>query len=154
MSIQLTLTAMGDFSDVERKQAIAETKNEQIKQALEDNEVQLEKAFNKSIAVMRASYQMFAGVGQMMGTSMGQMFSTLMGVLTAGVATYAAFAATELAKGPIGWVQAALMSANLVTAVISLGALISGQKELANQVSGFNMILSGFGGLLDSMDFG
>lgn len=153
MSIQLILTAMGDFSDVEIKQAIAIAKNKEIKQAIEENEAKTLAAYNHAIAGMRASYMMVSGVAQTMGGSMADMFSAMYGIVTSGIQTTAAIASALYASGPYGWVQAAMMTASLITAVVNLGALQSGQTELARQVSGVNMAIQGMGSMIGMCGF-
>ena len=94
-----------------------------------------------------------SGITQAMGGSMFAAFSAIYGVAIAGIATYQSIAAA-MAAVPGGQLQAFLMTASLITALVSLGGILTGQEEFARQISGLNMAIQGIGGLLDSMPFG
>lgn len=96
---------------------------------------------------------MMSGLAQVMGGGgMGQIFSTLYGLAVAGITTYQSIAAA-MALVPGAQLQAALMTMSLITSLVSLAGVASGQTELASQVSGLNTTLHGIGGLLNSMNF-
>jgi len=154
MSLRIGIEAVLDDAQVKTQQAELEAKNEKIKDAIEENEKKTKEAFDNAIGAMRAGYMVISGITQAMGGSMSQAFTAIYGTLTAGIQTYIAFTAVELAKGPAGWLTAALMSASLTSAIISLAGVLTGQEEFASQILGLNMAIQGIGGLLDSMPFG
>ena len=114
---------------------------------------QLKESFDRALGAMRASYIVISGISQAMGGSMFAAFSALYGVAVAGISTYQSIAAA-MAAVPGGQVQAILMTMSLITALISLGGILTGQEDFARQISGLNMAIQGIGGLLDSMPFG
>ena len=154
MSLRISVDAVLDDSQAKSQQAELEVANEKIANAITENEKKTKEAYQLSLGAMRASYMMVSGISQVIGGGMGQIFSTLYGVAVAGITTYQSIAAAMAASGPAGWIQATLMTSSLIAALISLGGLAAGQTELASQVSGLNMVIQGFGGLLDSMPFG
>ena len=154
MSLRISVDAVLDDSQAKSQQAELEVANEKIANAITENEKKTKEAYQLSLGAMRASYMMVSGISQVIGGGMGQIFSTLYGVAVAGITTYQSIAAAMAASGPAGWIQATLMTSSLIAALISLGSLAAGQTELASQVSGLNMVIQGFGGLLDSMPFG
>ena len=154
MSLKISVDAVLDDSQAKSQQAELEVANEKIANAITENEKKTKEAYQLSLGAMRASYMMVSGISQVIGGGMGQIFSTLYGVAVAGITTYQSIAAAMAASGPAGWIQATLMTSSLIAALISLGGLAAGQTELASQVSGLNMVIQGFGGLLDSMPFG
>jgi len=141
MSLQLTLTAMGDFSDVERKQAIAEARNKKISQAVDENEKKAKEAFDKSMGAMRVSYQMLGGIGQMIGGGMGALFSAIFGVGYASITMFLAIAKAQFFV-PGMQMQSIMMIMTLMSALGSLAAIVDGQTELSRAFSGFNQSLS------------
>ena len=153
MSLQVSIEAFLDDARARAQQAELEAKNEQIKKAIEENDARTLAAYNKAIEGMRASYMMISGVTQVMGGSMSQMFSAMYGIAVSGIQTTASIAAALYASGPYGWLQAGLMTASLITAVVNLGSLMTGQDELARQVSGVNMALQGMGSMIGVFDF-
>jgi len=154
MSLRISVDAVLDDAQAKSQQAELEVANEKIANAITENEKKTKEAYQLSLGAMRASYMMVSGISQVIGGGMGQIFSTLYGVAVAGITTYQSIAAAMAASGPAGWIQATLMTSSLIAALISLGGLAAGQTELASQVSGLNMVIQGFGGLLDSMPFG
>jgi len=153
MSLRIGIEAVLDDAQVKTQQAELEAKNEKIKDAIEENEKRTREAFNEAMGVMRASYTIISGFSQAAGTDMGQLFSAVYGVAMGSIQTGTAIAAALAASGPAGWVQAGLMTASLLTAFVNLAGVASGQRELARKVAGLNMVLQGFGGMLDSMSF-
>lgn len=113
---------------------------------------QLENAYDKSIGVMRASYMMVSGFAQVLGGDMGQIFSSIYGVAVAGITTYQSIAAAMAASG-VGTAQAILMTMSLISASVSLAGVVSGQMELAQQVSGLNMAIQGIGSMIGVINF-
>ena len=113
---------------------------------------QLKDAYDKSLGVMRASYMMVSGFAQVLGGSMGQIFSSIYGIAVAGIMTYQSIAAA-MAAVPGGQVQAALMTMSLISAIVSLAGVITGQTELASQVSGLNIAIHGIASLLGEFNF-
>lgn len=144
MSLQLILTAMGDFSEVEIQQAILEARNEKINEAIEENEKKTKEAFDESMNAMRASYMIISGIAQATGGSISQAFSAMYGVAIAGIGTYKAIAAA-MAMVPGGQIQAALMTSSLIAAIVSLASVLTGQQKLARSVNGINSALHGIG---------
>lgn len=102
---------------------------------------------------MRASYAMVSGLAQVMGGSMGQAFSAIFGMALGAIETTTAIAAALAASGPAGWVQAGLMFASLITAMIQLSAVQTGQDELASRISGLNSALHGIGSMIGVINF-
>lgn len=121
--------------------------------AVKNVEEETAKSFQEVIGMMRASYMMVTGVAGVIGKDMGQIFSAMYAVASGAIQTSAAIAAALAASGPAGWIQAGLMGMSLAVASISLVGVMSGQKDLAQKISAFNMILQGFGGMIDSMSF-
>ena len=153
MSIQINIETYLDDAAARAQQAALEAKNEKIAEAIEQNEKKTKEAYQQSLNVMRASYMMVSGLSQVMGKGMGQIFSTLYGVAVAGITTYQSIAAA-MAAVPGAQLQAALMTISLITALVSLAGVASGQTELASRVAGLNMTIQGIGGLLNNMSFG
>lgn len=149
----MILTAMGDFSEVEVKQAIAEARNERIGEMIDENEKRTKQAFDASIAAMRASYMMVSGIAQIMGGGMGVIFSSLYGIAVSTIQVFSAIAAAQFFV-PGMQMQSIMMVASLVSAIISLRLVMAGQTELAGRVSGINMALQGFGSLIGGFHFG
>ena len=149
MSIQLTLTAMGDFSEVEVKLAAAEARNEKITEMVDENEKRSLEAFQQSIGFMRASYQMIGGVAQVLGGGIGPVFSAIYGVGVASISLFMSIAQAQF-FAPGQQLQSVMMMMSLVTALVSLGAVATGQKRLSQIVGGITQSLSGFGGMIDS----
>jgi len=152
MSLQLILTAMGDFSEVEVKQAIAEARNEKIAEMTDENEKRTKEAFDASIGAMRASYMMISGMAQVMGGGMGQIFSSLYSIAISTIQVFSAIAAAQFFV-PGMQMQSILMVASLATAIVSLAGVMTGQTKLASQISGINMSLQGFSQLIGVMSF-
>ena len=152
MSLQLILTAMGDFSEVEVQQAIAEVRNEKISQATDENEKRTKEAFEASIGAMRASYMMISGMSQLMGGSMGQIFSSLYGIAVSTIEVFSAIAAAQFFV-PGMQMQSLLMVASLASAIVSLAGVMTGQTELSRRVSGLTMSLQGYSQLIGVMSF-
>ena len=153
MSIQINIETYLDDAEARAQQAALELKNKKIAEAIEENEKKTKEAYQQSLNVMRASYMMVSGLSQVMGKGMGQIFSTLYGVAVAGITTYQSIAAA-MAAVPGAQLQAALMTISLITALVSLAGVASGQTELASRVAGLNMTIQGIGGLLNNMSFG
>lgn len=153
MSIQLTLTAFGDFSEVKVQQAILEARNQKIDEAIVEHDLRLKESFNNAMGVMRASYMMVSGFAQVMGTSMSQIFSSMYGAAVATIGTFTAIADAIAASGPWGWIQAGIMFAALMTALVGLGNMMDGQQKLGSQFSGLNMSMQGFLQLIASFNF-
>lgn len=102
---------------------------------------------------MRAGYMVISGMSQAMGGGMSQAFSAIYGIAMAGIGTYQAIAAAMAVSGPTGWLQAGMMTASLVTALIQLGAVSAGQEDLARQIGGLNMSIQGMGSMIGQMGF-
>ena len=147
MSLKVDIKAVLDDSQAKAQQAELEKKNEEIKKATEENEKLTREAFNKAMGAMRAGYMVISGMTQAIGGSMSQAFSAIYGIALAGIGTYQAIAAAMAASG-VGAVQAILMTASLITALIQLGAVAVGQEELAQQVGGLNQMVQGIGGMI------
>ena len=148
MSLNIDIKTVLDDSQAKAQQEELERKNEQIKNAIEENDKATKEAFNNAIGAMRAGYMIIAGMTQAMGGSMSQAFSAIYGIAMAGIQTGSAIAAALAASGPAGWVQAGLMAASLIAALVQLGLVSAGQEELASQVGGLNMSLQGLGGMI------
>ena len=93
-----------------------------------------------------------SGISQAMGGTMAQAFSAIYGVAVAGITTYQSIAAA-MAAVPGGQLQAVLMTASLITAIVSLVGVLTGQEEFARQISGLNMAIQGIGSLLGEFNF-
>ena len=153
ISIQIPIVAFLDDTQVKQQQSELEVKNEKISKNIDENEKRTKESFNEVIGMMRASYMMVTGVADVIGKDMGQIFSAIYAVASGTIQTSAAIAAALAASGPVGWIQAGLMGMSLTVASVSLVGVMSGQKDLAQKISGFNTILQGFGGMIDSMSF-
>lgn len=142
-----------DTTEAERKVDELDNKIENTKEKLIDMgdavEKETKESFNQVMGMMRASYMMVSGLSQAIGGSLGQIFSAMYSVAVSTIMTYKAIAAAIAASG-VGAVQAGLMFASLVTALVQMGALMAGQNEIARRVSGLNMALHGIGGMISS----
>jgi len=101
---------------------------------------------------MRASYQMIGGIAQIMGGSMGAVFSAVYGVGFAAITMFSAIAEAQFFI-PGMQIQSALMVMSLITALASLGGVMTGQMELSRQVSGLNQLLVGMGSMIGAINF-
>jgi len=149
MTEKIEVIVVVDDSQVKMQQVALEKKNEEIKKATEENEKRTKESFNLALGVMRSSYAIMTGMTQAMGGSMSQAFSAIYGIAIAGIQTGISIAAA-LAVSPVpgARLQAGLMIASLITAMTQLGAVTTGQAELAQQVGGLNSALQGIGGLI------
>ena len=153
MSMQLSIEVYLDDGVARITQAALEVKNEQIKNAIEENQKKTKETFAQAMAAMRAGYMVISGITQAMGGTMSQAFSAMYGIAMAGIQTGLSISAALAASGPAGWIQAAMMSASLIAAIVQLGAVAIGQEDFAQQISGLNMTIQGLGSLMDSMNF-
>lgn len=144
MSEKITIETILDDAPAKAQQEALEAKNKKINAGIEENKKATKKAFTASMAAMRAGYMVMSGVTQAMGGSMSQAFSAIYGIAMASIGTYQSIAAAMAASG-VGTVQAIMMSASLITAVIQLGAVSAGQEDFSRQVGGLNMALQGIG---------
>ena len=144
MSLQISIEAYLDDAPIRAQQAELERENEKITEATNENKKKTKEAFDAAMSAMRASYMMVSGITQVIGGDMGAIFSSFYGMAVAGITTYQSIAAAMAASG-VGAVQAALMTSSLIAAMVSLGAVMTGQTELSRSVSGINMGLQGIG---------
>lgn len=151
--MQLSIEVYLDDGVARITQAALEVKNEQIKNAIEENQKKTKETFAQAMAAMRAGYMVISGITQAMGGTMSQAFSAMYGIAMAGIQTGLSISAALAASGPAGWIQAAMMSASLIAAIVQLGAVAIGQEDFAQQISGLNMTIQGLGSLMDSMNF-
>ncbi len=152
ISIQLTITAMGDFSQVEVEQAIAEARNEKISEAIDENEKRSKEAFDLALGTMRASYAMVSGISQIIGGGMGAIFSSLYGLAISTIELFSAIAAAQFFV-PGMQMQSVMMVASLVSAIVSLAGVMTGQQELSSRVNGITATLQGFQSLIGGFHF-
>jgi len=151
MSEQINLDV--DTSEADRKidtldSKIKNTENSLVK-ITEENEKRTKEAYTLALSVMRSSYAIMSGVSQAMGGSMSQAFSAIYGIAVAGIQTGISIAAAlSISPIPGARIQAGLMIASLITAMSQLGAVSSGQVELAQQIGGLNTALHGISGLI------
>lgn len=92
---------------------------------------------------------MISGVMQTIGGSMSQAFTAMYSIATSAISLYSMIG-TAAAATPGGQVQAALIGASMITALIQLGAVQTGQADLARSVGGLNMALHGLGSMIIS----
>lgn len=116
-------------------------------QLVEDVEDKARESMNNVIGMMRASYMIISGFSQAVGGNMGQIFSSMYAVAVSAIATYSAIR-DVMAESGVGIPQAILMTISLSTAIAGLVATMSGQKELAQRISGMNMALHGISALI------
>jgi len=154
MSLNIDIKAVLDDTQVKVQQAELEKKNEEIKKATEENERRTKESFNLALGVMRSSYAIMTGMTQAMGGSMSQAFSAIYGIAVAGIQTGISIAAA-LAVSPVpgARLQAGLMIVSLMTAMSQLGAVSTGQAELAQQIGGLNSALHGISGMIGVMGY-
>ena len=152
MGYRLGIEAVLDDSQAKAQQAELEQKNEEIKNAIDDNEKATKEAFEKAMSGMRAGYMIMSGMAQAMGGSMAQAFTSIYGVAMAGIGTYQAIAAAMAASG-VGTVQAILMTSSLIAASVSLVSVLTGQEEFSRQISGLNMAIQGIGSMIGAINF-
>ena len=134
------------------KQEIEEVEGK-IGRALETTKLVDEKitrSFNDVMTTARTGYMLMAGMARIMGTGMTEIFRTSYQIIVGAIGAYSAMAAAEAAKGPIGWVQAALMWASVAAAGVRLVAIASGQTDLSRQMRGVWMGLHGISSMLGS----
>ena len=154
---------MSEKTNLEIDTTVANQKIDALDSKIENMESNLVKATgtvekktresaNQVIGMMRASYAMVSGLAQIVGGDIGQIFSAMFGVAVSAIGTYQAISAAMLASG-VGTAQAILMTSSLITALVNIGAMATGQTDLAQRISGLNTTLHGFGSLLDNMDF-
>lgn len=151
MSIQVRIEGYLDDSDVTSKQVIAEARNKEISEKLDENEKRTRESFKQVVGVMRAGYMMVSGLAQVMGGSMGQIISSIYGTAVAGIATYTAIHTALLASpDPTGrtQIQAGMALIGLGAALGSLLGVMTGQEELARGMNGLNMSLQGIGSMI------
>lgn len=151
--MQLSIETYLDDTRARAQQAELVEKNEQISAGINENEARTKEAFKMTLGAMRASYMMVSGLSQVMGEGMGQAFSAIFGIATSAVATTSAIAAALAASGPAGWAQAGLMMSSLITAMVQLVAISTGQADLASTVGGINMTLHGIGSMIGAINF-
>jgi len=154
MTEKIEVIVVVDDSQVKTQQAALERKNEEIKKATEENERRTKESFNLALGVMRSSYAIMTGMTQAMGGSMSQAFSAIYGIAVAGIQTGISIAAA-LAVSPVpgARLQAGLMIVSLMTAMSQLGAVSTGQAELAQQIGGLNSALHGISGMIGVMGY-
>ena len=147
-----------DTSEADRKidtldSKIKNTENNLVK-ITEENEKRTKESFNLALGVMRSSYAIMTGMTQAMGGSMSQAFSAIYGIAVAGIQTGISIAAA-LAVSPVlgARLQAGLMIVSLMTAMSQLGAVSTGQAELAQQIGGLNSALHGISGMIGVMGY-
>ena len=92
---------------------------------------------------------MVTGISQVIGGGMGAIFSSLYGLAVSTIQLYSAIAAAQFFV-PGMQMQSVLMVASLITAIVSLAGVLTGQQELSSRVSGLNTTLQGLGGLISS----
>lgn len=140
----------------EEAERIGKEAEEQALLAIElakEAEVRARRSFSIVMAGMRTSYLMFSGLSRILGGGMTQIFRTMYSVGMAAVGTYTAVAAAMGATG-VGLPQALLMEASLIVASTQLIMLLSGQKEMATNMRGLNMMLHGVSGMIGSFSLG
>lgn len=147
--MQLLISTYLDDAPARAQQAELEEKNREIALAIEANEKNTKEAFDLAMSAMRASYMVVSGLSQAMGGGMSQAFSAMYGIAMAGIQTTMSIAAALAASGPAGWVQASMMMTSLITAIVQLGAVLTGQDDLSRAVGGLNMSIQGIGGMLN-----
>ena len=112
-----------------------------------------EKSFKQVRGMMRASYMMVSGLTQVIGGPFGAIFGSMFGIAISAIGVWEGIATAMKASG-VGLAQGIIMSASLITSLMSLLTGLAGQTELAGQISGLTLTLQGFGGMLDAMPFG
>lgn len=153
MSLQLSIEAYLDDARARAQQRALEETNKKIAAGIKENEKQSKAAYDKSVGAMRASYMMISGFSDVIGGNMMNIFSTVYGVGVASITMLTAIAEAQFFI-PGMQLQSTMMVVSLLSALASLGGVITGQMALSNQLNGLNVTLSGFSGLLDSMNFG
>lgn len=156
----LKLKALGIAFETEKAKFAAESADKTAEDAKKKAEearfvaklaaTEAQNSFRMVMAGMRTSYLLFSGVARVMGGGMTMIFRTLYSVGMAAVGTYSAIAAAAAASGPAGWVQAGLMLASLTMASMQLSGVMRGQRDLARNMRGVNMMLHGISGLLST----
>ena len=153
MSVQLALTAFLEDSQAKAQQAELERKNEEITDTIEQNKEATQKSFNEVMRYMRAGYLMISGISRVLGGGMTQVFSSMYMVAMSTIGTYKAITAAIAATGPVGWIQASIMSISLITATSSLISIMAGQRDLSTKIRGVNMALHGISGIIGAFNF-
>ena len=135
--------------EAEQKGIDAEEQAEIAKKAAEEAARRSRESYHMVMTMMRTSYLMFAGMGRIMGGGMTMMFRTMYTVAMAAIGTYKAIAAAQFASG-VGVPQAMIMMASLVMASAQLYGVMTGQRDMARTMRGFNMMLHGISGMIGS----
>ena len=138
---------------IKAEQAELERKNEDIADKIELNKKATVKSFNEVMGMMRVGYLMISGFSRIMGGGMSQVFSSMYMIGMAAIGTYKAIAAAIAMTGPVGWVQAGIMTVSLITASSSLVSIMAGQRELSTKIRGINMTLHGISSMVSGMYF-
>ncbi len=146
--IEITINAEEVLRILAEVNAKVEETEEKAEQVVESVEEQTKKSFTQVMGYMRASYSIIAGISRIMGGGLSQVFSSIYMAAMSAIGTYKAIAAAIAATGPIGWVQAAIMTTSLVTASLSLTSIMLGQRALSTKIRGLNMTLHGISGLI------
>lgn len=137
---------------VDELRAKVEDTEEKLVEATKNVENQTQESFKEVQGMMRASYMMVSGITQVMGGDMGQIIASIYGVAVSAISTYQSIAAAMAASG-VGTIQAILMTSSLITALVSLSGIMTGQIELSKRVSGLNMSLHGISGMIGAINF-
>jgi len=122
-----------DLANIEKRQAEAEKRNEEI--------------YRKLMSQIRGSYMIVSGLVRVMGSGMSRIFQGIWSIAVSAIATYKSIAAA-MAATPGGQAQALLMFTSLIMASINVGALITGQTDLARQARGLNFTLHGISSMI------
>ncbi len=146
--IDIIINAEEVLRALDQIDAKIEDTEEKAEEAVESVEEQTKKSFTQVMGYMRASYLIISGMSRIMGGGMSQIFSSIYMAAMSAIGTYKAIAAAIAATGPIGWVQAAIMTTSLVTASLSLVSIMMGQRDMSTKIRGLNMSLHGISALI------
>ena len=146
--IDISINAEEVLRALDQIDAKIEDTEEKAEEAVESVEEQTKKSFTQVMGYMRASYLIISGMSRIMGGGMSQIFSSIYMAAMSAIGTYKAIAAAIAATGPIGWVQAAIMTTSLVTASLSLVSIMMGQRDMSTKIRGLNMSLHGISALI------
>jgi len=150
MSIQIEIVVYLDDTKLKDKMIETQAKVDKTAENIKTNEKAATESFTEVMGYMRTTYLMISGFSRILGGKMSQVFSSMYMVGMSAIGTYKAIAAAIAATGPLGWVQAGIMTVSLITAGSSLVSVMAGQRELSTKIRGINMALHGISSMVST----
>ncbi len=149
MSLQLTISAFLETSAFDAQTAERERRIRELLGGLQQIDEKTDESFNKVVRMMRGSYMIISGIARVMGPGFSRVFQSIWSVATSSIIIYTAIAKAKFFI-PGQEITSLLMIAELVAAVVNMGALMTGQKDLARESRGVNFALHGISTMISS----